>query len=61
MQGGDTPEALEALLARARSLHLQAQAEGGHSKELRLEMATRAQKMLEMLIGQLTAAGHSHP
>lgn len=43
------------MLVRAQELHLQAKAVGRHSASSRLEMAARAQRLLEGLIGQLTA------
>ena len=44
-----------AVLARAQELHMQAQAVGVHSVSSRLEMAARAQRLLEGLVVQLSA------
>ena len=52
--GGEGVDAPLSVLARAQELHLQAQAVGVHAPSSRLEMAAKAQRLLEGLITSLS-------
>ena len=49
-------DAPAAVFARAQELHVQAQAAGVHSVESRLEMVTKAHRLLEGLVTHLASA-----